>query len=148
MQPCDGVLVCLFALGREGHVSAVVAANVYFAHLHSPFIMSFILSHLHSLLCCAFVPHVLLTPAQAEGCVPGLRVTPGYLSQEEEEGIMQLAEDIIVGSGGGAVVTALKRRVTAHYGFEFDYKSRSVNPDAPLRNMPPLVQKLCERLYR
>jgi hypothetical protein len=99
-------------------------------------------------LCCAFVPHVPLTPAQAEGCVPGLRVTPGYLSQEEEEGIMQLAEDIIVGSGGGAVVTALKRRVTAHYGFEFDYKSRSVNPDAPLRNMPPLVQRLCERLYR
>ena len=61
---------------------------------------------------------------------------------------MSLVDDIKAGGGGGAVVTALKRRVTAHYGFEFDYKLRSVNPNAPLHNMPGVVQELCERLHR
>ena len=61
---------------------------------------------------------------------------------------MSLVDTIMAGGGGGAVVTALKRRVTAHYGFEFDYKLRSVNPNVPLHNMPAVVNSLCERLHR
>jgi hypothetical protein len=53
----------------------------------------------------------------------------------------------MAGQGGAAVVTALKRRVTAHFGFEFDYKLRSVNPNAPLHNMPAVVQEISQRLY-
>jgi hypothetical protein len=85
---------------------------------------------------------------QREGLVPGLRVVAEFASSAEEDVIMSLVDDVLAGSGGGAVVTALKRRVTVHYGYEFDYKLRSVNPNAPLHNMPVVVQDLCQRLYR
>jgi hypothetical protein len=84
---------------------------------------------------------------QSNDCVHGLRITHDYLTAKEESDIMSLVDDIMNGGGGGAVVTALKRRVTAHYGYEFDYKLRSVNPSAPLSNTPAVVQAICERLY-
>jgi hypothetical protein len=93
-------------------------------------------------------PLTELSLFQRVGCVPGLHVIHEYASPQDEASIMGLVDDIMAGNGGGAVVTTLKRRVTAHYGFEFDYKLRSVNPSMPLHNMPAVVQALCSRLYR
>jgi hypothetical protein len=98
--------------------------------------------------CNAPPPSHLVTPLQRGDHIPGLRVIQEYASPQDEASIMALVDDIMAGGGGGAVVTTLKRRVTAHYGFEFDYKLRSVNPNMPLHNMPAVVHALCSRLYR
>ncbi|OLP52053.1 DNA repair protein [Allorhizobium taibaishanense] len=68
----------------------------------------------------------------------GARYVPGFVSAVEESEFITLL-DVSVWS------CELKRRVQ-HFGYRYDYKSRSVTSDAYLGSLPDWLQSLAHRL--
>lgn len=78
--------------------------------------------------------------AQAGEYVPGLSVVECFVSEEEEMRLLELLD------GAAGTETPLQRRRVVHFGFEFDYKTRSVDPTKPLGNTPPPLVELGGRV--
>lgn len=70
--------------------------------------------------------------------VPGLELRPRYLDVARQERLLAVV-DALPWRGD------LRRRVQ-HHGYRYDYRSRSVGPDAYLGPLPGWAAKLAERL--
>jgi alkylated DNA repair protein alkB family protein 8 len=71
----------------------------------------------------------------------GLVLCPDFISSEEEAALLQALDSL-------PWITDIKRRVQ-HFGFEFDYTTRSVNPAfGAVKPIPPLLSALFDRLRR
>lgn len=72
--------------------------------------------------------------------IPGLRYIPDYISRDEESFLLEVVDY-------EPWITDLKRRVQ-HYGYRYDYRSRSVDPDMYLGPLPDWALVIAQRLYR
>ena len=70
--------------------------------------------------------------------IPGLSYAPDFVTAEEEV-------ELIAAIDAAPWITELKRRVQ-HYGYRYDYKARSVTPEAYLGLLPDWLHALVERL--
>lgn len=68
--------------------------------------------------------------------IPGLK----YIAIEEENKLIEFIDSNLW-------ITELKRRVQ-HYGYKYDYKSRSINQLYCLGSLPNNLQVLCNALYK
>ena len=71
--------------------------------------------------------------------IPGLTTKENYLSQSEHDELLRQID-------GQIWITDLKRRVQ-HYGYRYDYKSRSVDPSMYLGPLPAWATPLAKRLH-
>ncbi len=71
--------------------------------------------------------------------VPGLRYIPDYITAQEQADLLAIIDC-------QPWITDLKRRVQ-HYGYRYDYKSRSVDPSMFLGPLPDWVAALAGRLH-
>jgi alkylated DNA repair dioxygenase AlkB len=72
--------------------------------------------------------------------VPGLQYVREYITCEEHDGLLAAIDR-------QPWLTDLKRRVQ-HYGYRYDYKSRSVDASAFLGSLPDWAAPLAERFQR
>lgn len=72
--------------------------------------------------------------------ISGLTILPGYVSTAEETALLDAVDS-------GLWLTDLQRRVQ-HYGWRYDYRSRSIDPSQALGALPGWAQAVAERLYR
>lgn len=72
--------------------------------------------------------------------IPGLKYIAEYITMEQENKLMELIDN-------RPWITELKRRVQ-HYGYKYDYKSRSINQSYYLGSLPEWLQILCNALHR
>ncbi|GAQ85696.1 hypothetical protein KFL_002490140 [Klebsormidium nitens] len=72
--------------------------------------------------------------------IPGLVCIPDFVSEEEERELVAAVDD-------GNWHRLAKRRVQ-HYGYEFKYQSRNVDPTAELGAFPPPLQSVSQRVER
>lgn len=71
--------------------------------------------------------------------IPGLTCIPDYVTPDEEAGLLAMIDQQLW-------MTDLKRRVQ-HYGYRYDYKRRSVDPDLYLGALPDWLNMLTLRLH-
>jgi alkylated DNA repair dioxygenase AlkB len=71
--------------------------------------------------------------------IPGLKYIPEYISSEAEKQLIDLIDSSLWN-------TELKRR-TQHYGYKYDYRSKSLGSSYYLGKMPYLLDILCNKLY-
>lgn len=71
--------------------------------------------------------------------IPGLIYVANYLSPREQTQFLNTIDQQIW-------LTDLKRRVQ-HYGYRYDYKTRSIDPAMYLGALPAWIAPLAERLY-
>jgi alkylated DNA repair protein alkB family protein 8 len=72
--------------------------------------------------------------------IPGLVYVPEYVSEEVER-------ELLAEVDGGNWHRLAKRRVQ-HYGFEFQYKSRNVDPEQEMGTFPPAFRAVSESIER
>lgn len=72
--------------------------------------------------------------------IPGLIYISNYLSILEQEYIVKEIESQVW-------ITDLKRRVQ-HYGYKYDYTKKIINSEMAVPSMPPICQKLANRLFK
>ncbi len=77
---------------------------------------------------------------QVAAQVSGLQLIPDYISQEEHDRLLAAIDR-------QPWLTDLKRRVQ-HYGYRYDYKSRSVDSSAFLGALPDWITTLAGRFQR
>ncbi|KAL0038021.1 hypothetical protein WJX79_009793 [Trebouxia sp. C0005] len=70
--------------------------------------------------------------------VPGLTLIKDIVSREEEQALLNCAEE-------GQWETLARRRV-CHFGYRFEYQSRNVDPQKPIQQFPAALQTVVERL--
>lgn len=70
--------------------------------------------------------------------IPGLIYIPDFISCEEEAALLKAIDDT-------PWLHDLKRRVQ-HYGYKYDYKARTVAPDAYLGPLPNWLQLIAQKL--
>jgi alkylated DNA repair dioxygenase AlkB len=73
-----------------------------------------------------------------QGPIPGLRYIPDYLKPMDHDDLLAIIDRQIW-------MTDLKRRVQ-HYGYRYDYKSRSVDASMYLGQLPHWIAPLARRL--
>jgi alkylated DNA repair dioxygenase AlkB len=71
--------------------------------------------------------------------IPGLGYIEEYITIEQERLLMELIDN-------NMWITELKRR-TQHYGYKYDYKSRSIDQYHYLGLVPEWLDLLCDKLY-
>jgi alkylated DNA repair dioxygenase AlkB len=71
--------------------------------------------------------------------VPGLQYIPYYISSKTEADLMYTIDR-------GLWLTDLKRRVQ-HYGYRYDYKTRSLDTTMYIGSLPYWAEDLADRLY-
>jgi alkylated DNA repair protein alkB homolog 8 len=77
----------------------------------------------------------------SQGAPEGLIVCPDFVTPQEEAALLELIDSLPWES-------AIKRRVQ-HYGFEFDYTTRSVNPSfGAVKPIPSLISALFARMQQ
>ncbi|MDD9901013.1 MAG: alpha-ketoglutarate-dependent dioxygenase AlkB [Alphaproteobacteria bacterium] len=79
------------------------------------------------------------TKATPEPSIPGLSLTSGYISADEEQALLSAID-------GQLWLTDLKRRVQ-HYGYRYDYKARAITKELYLGPLPEWLQPLCGKLH-
>ena len=79
-----------------------------------------------------------LAPVRDAGGVPGLVYVPGFLPAAEQARVVAAID-------ASPWSTALRRR-TQHYGWRYDYRSRSLDDTARLGPLPPWAAGLATRL--
>ena len=72
--------------------------------------------------------------------IPGLTYISEYITIEEENKLIKLIDN-------SKWNNELKRRVQ-HYGYKYDYKSRSINQSYFLGMLPKWLQTLCDSLHK
>ncbi|QQV75201.1 hypothetical protein H6P87_00749 [Rickettsia tillamookensis] len=72
--------------------------------------------------------------------IPDLKYIAEYITIEQEYKLIKLIDS-------QPWITELKRRVQ-HYGYKYDYKSRSINQSYYLGALPKWLQVLCETFYK
>ncbi|ABV78930.1 Alkylated DNA repair protein [Rickettsia bellii OSU 85-389] len=72
--------------------------------------------------------------------IPGLTYISEYITIEEENKLIKLIDN-------SKWNNELKRRVQ-HYGYKYDYKSRSINQSYFLGMLPQWLQTLCDSLHK
>lgn len=92
-------------------------------------------------------PETVTGPQQPEVCssgeqlnIEGLIYIPGFVSEQEERALLKEVD-------GGNWHRLAKRRVQ-HYGYEFQYQSRNVDPGQELGPFPPTMQTVSQRVER
>lgn len=71
--------------------------------------------------------------------IPGLLYIPDFLSQQEEQHLIQKTDS-------GLWLNDLKRRVQ-HYGYKYDYKSRGINSTMRLGALPSWINEFALKLF-
>lgn len=71
--------------------------------------------------------------------VPGLRYIPEYITLEQETLLIEIINSM-------PWDCQLKRR-TQHYGYKYDYTSKSIDPSYYLDIIPAWLNTLCDQLY-
>ncbi|MEV0644056.1 alpha-ketoglutarate-dependent dioxygenase AlkB [Phytomonospora sp. NPDC050363] len=71
--------------------------------------------------------------------IPGLTLAPGYLDDAGQAALLGVVD--------GLPWSAELRRRVQHYGFRYDYKRKSVDPDLYLGPLPAWAAKLAARLH-
>jgi alkylated DNA repair dioxygenase AlkB len=72
--------------------------------------------------------------------ISGLTYIPSYISSEYQEKLLKIIDT-------QEWNLDLKRR-TQHYGYKYDYTSRSIDPSYYLGDMPYWIDELCSKLHR
>ncbi|MGX6960352.1 MAG: alpha-ketoglutarate-dependent dioxygenase AlkB [Rickettsia endosymbiont of Pentastiridius leporinus] len=72
--------------------------------------------------------------------IPGLKYIAEYITMEQESKLVELIDNNLW-------INELKRRVQ-HYGYKYDYRSRSINQSYYLGALPEWLQILCNILYK
>lgn len=72
--------------------------------------------------------------------IPGLKYVRNYIAKNQERDLLYLIES-------QPWLTDLRRRVQ-HYGYKYDYKSRTVSPDMYLGPLPEWLETICRRLHQ
>jgi alkylated DNA repair dioxygenase AlkB len=70
--------------------------------------------------------------------IPGLSYVPEYINPQQEAALIRTID-------AQPWITKLKRRVQ-HYGYRYDYKARSVEPESQLGPLPEWLAPYCNRL--
>lgn len=83
-------------------------------------------------------PKVCISGEQVE--IPGLIYVPDFVSEEEER-------ELLAAVDGGNWHRLAKRRVQ-HYGYEFKYQSRNVDPTQELGAFPPPLRSVSQKVER
>lgn len=71
--------------------------------------------------------------------IPGLKYTKDYIKTEHEHQLIELIDSM-------PWITELKRRVQ-HYGYKYDYSSKSINSLHYLGTIPDWLNVLCTKLF-
>lgn len=71
--------------------------------------------------------------------ITGLVARQNYLSESEHDQLLEIIDH-------RPWLTDLKRRVQ-HYGYRYDYKSRTIDPSMYLGPLPPWIAALAKRLH-
>jgi alkylated DNA repair protein alkB family protein 8 len=72
--------------------------------------------------------------------IPGLILIRDFISEEEEKELLNSIEQHVVFDD------KIKSRRVKHYGFEFDYNTRKVNPLRPIEVMPEWASSIANRI--
>lgn len=75
-----------------------------------------------------------------QATIPGLGYLPQYITPEQEEELIQAIDNM-------PWSTELRRRVQ-HYGYKYDYKSRSIGDSHYLGPIPYWLKDISTRLYK
>ena len=71
--------------------------------------------------------------------IPGLRYIAGFLSQDEQLGLIEQVD-------GEPWLSDLERRVQ-HYGWRYDYRAKSISVDMRIGPLPDWLQHVGQRLF-
>jgi alkylated DNA repair dioxygenase AlkB len=77
-------------------------------------------------------------PAEPRAAIPGLRYVPDFVTVEEHDRFLREID-------ANSWMTDLRRRVQ-HYGYRYDYRSRSVDHSMRLGELPPWAAEVAGRL--
>ncbi|KAK9805819.1 hypothetical protein WJX73_003535 [Symbiochloris irregularis] len=73
-------------------------------------------------------------------CIPGLRLLQGFITQEEEQA---LVNELAHGEW-----EELARRRVQHFGYKFHYETRNVDPASPAEPMPARLGPILQRMQQ
>lgn len=74
--------------------------------------------------------------------VPGLINLPEFISVAQEQELLAFLDR----DGGAHWETTVKARQVQHFGYTFDYETRRCDPSEQLPPMPPILQRLIDRV--